>query len=49
MQLDKHLVLEGLKNSGKNEHVQHAIREVRDKIDHDRCAALLEKFGLDPG
>jgi len=47
--LDKELVLEELRKQGKNEHVQKAIEELPDKIDHERHAALLEKFGIDPG
>jgi hypothetical protein len=49
MELDKQFVLDQLKNAGKNEHVQQALQELPDKIDHNRHAALLEKFGLDPG
>ncbi|HZR94350.1 MAG TPA: hypothetical protein VFA56_01565 [Gaiellaceae bacterium] len=49
MHLDKELVLEELRKQGKNEHVQKAIEELPDKIDHERHAALLEKFGIDPG
>lgn len=49
MQLDKAFVLEELRKAGKNEHVEHAVQELPDKIDHDRHAALLQKFGLDPG
>jgi len=49
MQIDKQLVLDELRKAGKNEHVQQAIQELPEKIDHDQHAALLEKFGLDPG
>ncbi len=49
MQLDKQFVLDELKKAGQDQHVQHAIQELPDKIDHDQHAALLEKFGLDPG
>ena len=49
MQLDKQFVLEELKKAGQNQHVQQAIQELPEKIDHDQHAALLEKFGLDPG
>jgi hypothetical protein len=47
--IDKEFVLAELRKEGKNEHVQKAIQELPDKIDHERHAALLEKFGLDPG
>jgi F0F1-type ATP synthase membrane subunit b/b' len=49
MQLDKQFVLDELKKEGQNEHVQAAVKELPDKIDHDKHAALLQKFGLDPG
>jgi len=49
MQLDKQFVLDELRKAGQDQHVQHAIQELPDKIDHEQHAALLEKFGLDPG
>ncbi len=49
MQLDKQFVLEELKKEGQNEHVQKALQELPDKIDHEQHAALLQRFGLDPG
>lgn len=49
MQLDKQFVLDELRKAGKDEHVEKAIQELPDRIDHDKHAALLEKFGLDPG
>ena len=49
MHLDKEFVLEELRKQGKNEHVQKALAELPDKIDHDKHAAMLQKFGLDPG
>ena len=49
MQIDKQQVIELLRKEGKNEHVQKAIDELPDKIDHEQHAQLLEKFGIDPG
>jgi hypothetical protein len=49
MQLDKQFVLDELRKEGQNEHVQKAIQELPDKIDHEKHAAMLQKFGLDPG
>lgn len=49
MQLDKQFVLEELRKAGKDEHVQKAIQELPDRIDHEHHAAELKKFGLDPG
>ena len=49
MQLDKAFVIEELRKAGKDEHVQKALDELPEKIDHDEHAAMLQKFGLDPG
>jgi hypothetical protein len=49
MQLDKQFVLDQLKKQGQSQHVQKALDELPAKIDHEQHAALLEKFGLDPG
>jgi hypothetical protein len=49
MQLDKQFVLDELRKAGQNQHVEQAVQELPEKIDHDQHAALLEKFGLDPG
>ena len=49
MHIDKELVLDELRKQGKNEHVQQAIQELPDKIDHNEHAAQLEKLGIDPG
>ena len=47
--IPKNLVLDELRNAGRSEHVAHALQELPEKIDHNEHAALLEKFGLDPG
>jgi hypothetical protein len=50
MHLDKQEIVDLLRKEGKNEHVQKALRELPDKIDHERHAQMLqEKFGIDPG
>jgi hypothetical protein len=49
MQLDKQFVLDVLKKEGESQKVQQALAELPEKVDHERHAALLEKFGLDPG
>jgi hypothetical protein len=49
MKLDKQFVLDELKKEGESQKVQHALDELPEKIDHEQHAALLEKFGLDPG
>ena len=41
--------LDELRKAGHDEHVEKAVQELPEKIDHDRHAQLLEKFGLDPG
>jgi hypothetical protein len=50
MQLDKQEVVDLLRKEGKDEHVQKALRELPDKIDHEQHAQMLEqRFGIDPG
>jgi hypothetical protein len=49
MELDKQFVLDELEKQDKSEHVQHALDQLPEKVDHERHAALLEKFGIDPG
>jgi hypothetical protein len=50
MQLDKQEIVDLLRKEDKDEHVQKALRELPDKIDHEQHAVLLrQKFGLDPG
>jgi hypothetical protein len=50
MQLDKQDVVDLLREEGKNEHVQTALQELPDKIDHEQHAQMLEqRFRIDPG
>jgi hypothetical protein len=50
MELDKQEVIDLLRKEGKDEHVQKALQELPDKIDHEHHAELLQqKFGIDPG
>ena len=49
MRLDKQFVLNELGKAGHDQHVERALAELPEKIDHNEHAALLEKFGLDPG
>lgn len=49
MQLDKQFVLDELKKEGESQKVQQALSELPEKVDHEQHAALLKKFGLDPG
>jgi hypothetical protein len=50
MQLDKQDVVDLLRKEGKSEHVQKALQELPDKIDHEQNAQMLEqRFGIDPG
>jgi hypothetical protein len=49
MEIDKQQVIELLRKQGKNEHVQKAIDELPQRIDHEQHAQMLEKFGIDPG
>jgi hypothetical protein len=48
--LQKQDVIDLLRKEGKNEHVQKALQELPDKIDHEQHAQMLQqKFGIDPG
>ena len=50
MQIDKQEVVDLLRKEGKNEHVQRALQELPDKIDHEQHAQMIQqKFGIDPG
>ena len=49
MKIDKSLIISELEKQGKNEHVQKALQELPDKIDHEEHAQLLQKYGIDPG
>jgi poly-D-alanine transfer protein DltD len=50
MEIDKQQVIAFLRKEGKNEHVQKALQELPEKVDHEQHAQLLqEKFGIDPG
>ena len=50
MELDKQQIVDLLRKEGKDEHVQKALQELPDKVDHEAHAAMLqEKFGIDPG
>ena len=49
MQFDKKFVLDELRKEGNSQQVQQALQQLPDKIDHEQHAAMLEKFGLDPG
>ena len=49
MQFDKEFILDELKKQGQSQRVQDALSELPAKIDHEHDAALLQKFGLDPG
>jgi len=42
-------VFHELRKQGKNEHVEKALEELPDKIDHEQHAQMLERFGIDPG
>jgi hypothetical protein len=49
MQFDKQFVIDELKKQGQSQHVQMALEELPAKVDHEEHAALLQKYGIDPG
>ena len=38
-----------LREKGKDQHVQHALDQLPEKIDHEKHAQELQKLGIDPG
>ena len=49
MHIDKSLIINELEKQGKSEHVQKALAELPDKVDHEEHAQMLQRYGLDPG
>lgn len=49
MEFDKQFVIDELKKQGQSQRVQQALDELPAKVDHERDAALLQKYGIDPG
>jgi poly-D-alanine transfer protein DltD len=50
MHIDKSLIISELEKQGKSEHVQRALKELPEKIDHEEHAQMLqEKYGIDAG
>ena len=49
MKIDRQFVVDELKSRVKAQKAQKALGELPAKIDHEQHAALLEKFGIDPG
>jgi mannitol/fructose-specific phosphotransferase system IIA component (Ntr-type) len=49
MEISRDTVIAELEKQGKNEHVQKALQELPEKIDHEQHAQQLEKLGIDPG
>ena len=49
MQFDKQFVIDEIKKQGDSPRVQAALDELPAKVDHEKDAALLQKFGVDPG
>ena len=49
MEIDKSVVIDEIRKQGESERVQQALDQLPSKVDHEKHAALLEKFGIDPG
>jgi hypothetical protein len=49
VKLDEQFGVDELKKQGESANAQRALEELPAKIDHEQHAALLEKFGIDPG
>jgi hypothetical protein len=48
MEIPKDKILEMLHQQGKGDQAEQAKQELPDKVDPERHAGLLEKFGLSP-
>jgi hypothetical protein len=48
MEIPKDKVLEMLREQGKGDQAEQAKQELPDKVDPEKHAGMLEKFGLDP-
>lgn len=48
MNIDKDQILQFLKSQGDDAKAQQADSELPDKVDTDKDAGLLAKFGIDP-
>ena len=49
MEIDRQHVIDLLREKGKDQHVQHALDQLPEKIDHEKHAQELQKLGIDPG
>jgi hypothetical protein len=49
MEFDKEFVIDEIKKQGESPRVQAALDELPARIDHEKDAALLQKYGVDPG
>lgn len=48
MQIDKSQIIDMLKSRGDEKQASAAESELPDKVDPDKDAGLLSKFGIDP-
>ncbi|MDQ3866078.1 MAG: hypothetical protein M3304_04525 [Actinomycetota bacterium] len=48
MEIDKQTVLDLLRERGQEDQAREAEQQLPDRVDTDRDAGLLERFGIDP-
>jgi hypothetical protein len=48
VEIPKDKILDLIREQGKSDQVQQAEQELPDKVDPERHAGLLQKFGLEP-
>ncbi len=48
MQIDKTQIIDMLKSRGENDKAQQAQSQLPDKVDTDKDAGMLSKFGVNP-
>jgi hypothetical protein len=49
MQIDKNIVLDLLRQQGKEDQVAQADQELPDQVDPERDGGLISRFGIDVG
>lgn len=48
MQIERRAIVRLLKEDGRPDRAEAAERDLPERLDHERDAALLEAYGLDP-
>jgi hypothetical protein len=49
MEIPKDKIIEFLRERGEGDRADQAAQELPDRVDHEKHADLLSRYGLDPG